>query len=56
MKRNNGHRLDKTEHLASLIQSCFEKGGVHLIEVPADYSANDRILNYEIQERSKALL
>jgi hypothetical protein len=26
-----------------------------LIEVPVDYSDNDRILNYEIKEKSKFL-
>jgi acetolactate synthase-1/2/3 large subunit len=35
------------------IQQCHNESGVHIIEVPVDYSENDRILNHEIQERSR---
>jgi len=34
------------------LQQCFDTPGVHLVEVPVDYSENDRILNHEIKERS----
>ncbi len=47
-----GHRLEKTEAFAPLVEDCFDKGGVHLIDVPMDYSENDRILNDELPERS----
>ncbi len=50
-----GHRLEATEELIGLMQSCQEAGGVHLIEVPIDYSENDRILNDELPKRSAAL-
>ncbi len=50
-----GHRLTTTGDLAPLIQNCQEKGGIHVIEVPVDYSENDRILNIELPERSAAL-
>lgn len=39
----NGHRFDHADDLVPLIQSCFEAKGVHLIEVPIDYSENYRI-------------
>ncbi len=40
-----GHRLEKTEDFIPLIERCRQEGDVHLIDVPADYSENDRILN-----------
>ncbi|MFP6875269.1 MAG: thiamine pyrophosphate-dependent enzyme, partial [Roseibacillus sp.] len=48
-----GHRLERVEDLSSLLQTCLDSEGVHLIEVPIDYSDNDRILNREIVEKSK---
>lgn len=50
-----GHRLESTESLTSLLEECFETPGVHLIEVPVDYSENDQILNREIKEKSKLI-
>jgi acetolactate synthase-1/2/3 large subunit len=41
----NGHRIEKTSELGTIINSSFEKGGVHVIEVPIDYSRNDELLN-----------
>jgi acetolactate synthase-1/2/3 large subunit len=34
------------------LKRCLETPGVHLIDVPIDYSDNDRILNQEIRELS----
>ncbi|MDC0936344.1 acetolactate synthase large subunit [Pirellulales bacterium] len=48
----NGHRVARADEMAPLIQQCHGENGVHLIEVPVDYSENDRILNHEIHERS----
>ena len=48
-----GHRLSKADDLLPLMHSCLESDGVHLIDVPVDYSDNDRILNREIQAKSK---
>ncbi|MBT3196215.1 MAG: acetolactate synthase large subunit [Gammaproteobacteria bacterium] len=48
-----GHRLADAESLIALIERCYEQSGLHLIEIPVDYSDNDRILNREIRERSK---
>jgi acetolactate synthase-1/2/3 large subunit len=41
----SGHRATKTADLASLIRSCFETPGVHIIDVPVDYSRNQELLN-----------
>ncbi len=48
-----GHRLERTEDLQSLMRSCLDGEGVHLIDIPVDYSDNDRILNREIAQKSK---
>ena len=48
-----GHRLERTEDLQDLMKSCLDGEGVHLIDIPVDYSDNDRILNREIAEKSK---
>jgi len=47
-----GHRVTSAAELQPLMQQCHAESGVHLIEVPVDYSENDRILNHEIQKRS----
>jgi acetolactate synthase-1/2/3 large subunit len=47
-----GHRVASAAELLPLMKKCHSESGVHLIEVPVDYSDNDRILNHEIQERS----
>jgi acetolactate synthase-1/2/3 large subunit len=47
----HGHRVESADELLPLLQQCHGEGGVHLIEVPIDYSENDRILNREIQQR-----
>ncbi len=51
----NGYRVESAKDLLPLMKKCHQTPGVHLIEVPVDYSENDRILNHEIQERSSAL-
>ena len=48
-----GHRIEKSEELLPTMEKCFDEPGVHVIDVPVDYSDNDRILNREIQEKSK---
>jgi acetolactate synthase-1/2/3 large subunit len=50
-----GHSLESAESLIPLIEECFNTAGVHLIEVPVDYSDNDRILNSDIKEQSQRI-
>jgi len=50
-----GHRLERTGDLETLMHECLEAGGVHLIDVPVDYSQNVRLLNEEIPARGAAL-
>jgi len=46
-----GHRVEKAEGFTSLLESCYSDGGVHLVEVPVDYSENTRVLIDELAER-----
>jgi acetolactate synthase-1/2/3 large subunit len=51
----HGHRLESTESLFPLLEECLSTPGVHLVEIPIDYSDNDRILNHEIKEKSRLI-
>jgi acetolactate synthase-1/2/3 large subunit len=50
-----GHRVTSAEHLVELLKTALDLPGVQLIEVPMDYSENDRILNKEIKQLSAAI-
>jgi acetolactate synthase-1/2/3 large subunit len=50
-----GQRVETAGQFSGAVEKAFETGGVHLIEVPIDYSENDRILNHEIKELSEKL-
>lgn len=45
-----GYRVSKTEEYAELLQKCLHEKGVHLIEVPVDYSEN-ALLVKELKEK-----
>lgn len=46
-----GYRLTETAQLIPLLQTTVAMPGVHLIEVPIDYSENDRVLTKELTQR-----
>ena len=48
----HGHRVSSAAELLPMLERCHQEPGVHVIEVPVDYSENDRILNHEIKELS----
>lgn len=50
-----GYRISSADSLLPTLQKCHQQHGVHVIEVPVDYSDNDRILNHEIQARSSKI-
>ena len=50
-----GHRPKSAEEFAEILQRSLNEPGFDLIEVPIDYSDNDRILNREIKELSAKL-
>lgn len=47
----NGYRAAKIKDLAELLQKTLSTPGVHLIDLPIDYSENDRVLTKELQEK-----
>jgi len=47
----HGHRVAQADDFQPLLESCFAAGGVHLIDVPIDYSENNRVLVDELKEK-----
>ena len=47
-----GHRVEKTEHFMALLTQCLQTPGIDLIDVPIDYSENDRVLNQQLREKT----
>ncbi|UTW58385.1 acetolactate synthase large subunit [Kordiimonas sp. SCSIO 12603] len=46
-----GHRVERTEDLVPTFEKAFQAGGVHLVDVPVDYSENKRVLIDELAEK-----
>ncbi len=47
-----GSRVSTAEDLAPTLEAAFAGGGVHLVEVPIDYSENTRVLVDELRNRT----
>jgi len=47
-----GYRVGAADELVPLLERCHAEDGVHVIDVPVDYTTSDHILNHEIQRRS----
>lgn len=47
-----GHRFDKAEEFLPLLQKCLDEPGVHLIEVPIDYSETTEEFGKKLQEKT----
>lgn len=47
-----GHLVEKADDLETILKESFEKGGVHLIDCPIDYSENERVLIKELKEKT----
>lgn len=43
-----GHRVASTESLIPTLEAAFNAGGVHLVDVPIDYSENQKVLIEEL--------
>jgi acetolactate synthase-1/2/3 large subunit len=50
-----GWRVEAAEEVLPLVKSCLSEPGVHVIDVPVDYSLNDQTLNETLRERSQQL-
>ena len=46
-----GHRVESAESLVPLLKQCFQDRGVHLVELPVDYSENEKVLVDELREK-----
>jgi acetolactate synthase-1/2/3 large subunit len=51
----HGHRVEATEQLPSLLKKCIESSEVHILEVPVDYSENERVLIEELRSLTAQL-
>ncbi|HCW90450.1 MAG TPA: acetolactate synthase large subunit [Marinobacter sp.] len=43
-----GHRITTTAELRPMLETALNAGGVHLVEVPVDYSENQRVFDEEL--------
>ena len=50
-----GWRIAAADELLPQVQKCLAEPGVHLIDVPVDYSLNDKTLNHTLRLRSEAI-
>ena len=50
-----GHRLESREQITSLLKECLKSSGVHVVEVPVDYSENERVLIEELNAKTCVL-
>ena len=47
----SGHRIKSSKQLPILLKECLDASGVHLIEVPVDYSENEKVLISELESK-----
>ncbi|CUK20068.1 Acetolactate synthase [Ruegeria denitrificans] len=47
-----GHRIERTEDLVPVFERAFAAGGVHLVDLPVDYSENQRVLIDELAAKA----
>ena len=46
-----GHRVESADAIAPLLEQCYAEGGVHLVDIPVDYSENQKVLVDELQAK-----
>lgn len=51
-----GHRVERGEGLEKCLTQCLSMPGVHVVDVPVDYSENQKVLVDELQEKTCRLL
>ncbi|MFO7557938.1 MAG: acetolactate synthase large subunit [Desulfobacterales bacterium] len=47
-----GHRITRTGELPVVIEKCLNASGVHVVEVPVDYSENEKVFIEELKNRT----
>jgi acetolactate synthase-1/2/3 large subunit len=48
----HGYRIQNDEHFQHTLDTCLTSTGVHVIELPVDYSLNHEILNVMLKEKT----
>ena len=48
----SGHRIERTDDFRRVLEECTSAGGVHIIDVPVDYSENARVLTHELKGKA----
>jgi thiamine pyrophosphate-dependent acetolactate synthase large subunit-like protein len=48
----HGYRIQTDAHFQQTLDTCLTRSGVHLIELPVDYSLNHEILNVLLKEKT----
>ncbi|GAM03582.1 hypothetical protein MBENS4_0581 [Novosphingobium sp. MBES04] len=43
-----GHRIEQSSQLIPVLDAAFKAGGVHLVDLPVDYSENNKVLIDEL--------
>lgn len=51
----HGHLIESADDFVPTVEKAYTAGGVHVLDVPVDYSENVQVLNEEIPRRSAAL-
>jgi len=47
-----GMRITKTGQLPDVLENCFSTPGVHVLEVPVDYSENEKVFIEELKNKT----
>ncbi len=47
-----GYRIEKTDDFLTILKDCLNAKGVHLIELPVDYSENEKVLIDELNAKT----
>jgi acetolactate synthase-1/2/3 large subunit len=48
----NGYRVSRGGELVELLTECLRQPGLHLIEVPVDYSQNEKVFFQELRDKT----
>lgn len=48
----HGHLVNSSDSLREILQHCLATPGVHLVDIPVDYSENESVLLQELKEKT----
>ncbi len=51
-----GYKVDKAEDFKPMLQKVMAESGIHIIDLPIDYSENNKSLGYELKQQVKKSL